>query len=58
MIPAAAAPMAARATTSIEKLGASAVMALNTAQAAVAPMITRTLPTRSPSGPYTSCSTP
>ena len=50
--------MAAREATSQTKLGANAVMALNNAQAEVAAMMTRTLPRRSPSGPYTSCNTP
>lgn len=51
MMPAADAPMAARAATSTGSVGASAVTPLKSAQANVAPITTRTLPSRSPRGP-------
>ena len=57
-IPAAAAPMAARETIKSSSVGAIDVRALNSAQAKVAQTITRSLPMRSPKGPYNNCMTP
>ena len=51
MMPAALAPMAVRANTSQWKSVAMAVRALKRQQASSAALITRSLPTRSPSGP-------
>ena len=58
IIPAAAAPDKARLNTSHSKLPAEATKALPNEQAKVAVPMTRVLPKRSPSGPYTSCNTP
>ena len=58
MMPAAAAPIAARLVVSTFSVGDSAAASVAILHAKVAMQITRGLPNRSPSGPYPSCNKP